>query len=108
MARIEWSPRAREDLRQICDFIARDSEYYARSFVRRAVETFERCGEFPEAGSIVPEFDDPKLRERLVYRYRLIYRSVSESHVEVVAIIHGTRLMPADVRGGSPENDINE
>lgn len=106
MARIEWSPRAREDLRQICDFIARDSERYAKSFVRRAFETVERCGEFPDAGTIVPEFDDPKLRERLVFRYRLIYRSDAESHVEVVAIIHGARLMPAGIRDDSPENDL--
>lgn len=103
MARIEWSPRAREDLRQICDFIARDSERYAASFVRKTFDAVERCGEFPDAGSIVPEFDDPKLRERLVFQYRLIYRWVSESHVDVVAIIHGARQMPAAIRDDSPD-----
>ena len=108
MARIGWPPRAREDLRLICDFIARDSKQYAKSFVQRAFETVERCGEFPEAGSIVPEFDDPTLRERLVYQYRLVYRSVSESCVEIVAIVHGTRLLPADIRDDLPETDLDE
>ncbi len=106
MARVEWSPRAREDLREIREFIARDSERYSQSFVQKVFDVVSRCGGFPEAGSIVPEFDDPVLRERLVFRYRLIYRLASDSLVEIVAIIHGAREMPTGIRGDQPPTDL--
>lgn len=97
MARVTWAPRALSDLDSIAEFIARDSPRYAAVFVRTALETAERCGEFPEAASIVPEFDSPLLRERLIFRYRMIYRVAGPAGVEIVAIVHGTRQLPGDV-----------
>ena len=55
MAGIVWSPRARQDLRDIFEYIARDSEKYAALIVREAVSLVERIPDQPQAGSIVPE-----------------------------------------------------
>lgn len=41
---------------------------------------------------MVPEFDDPALRERFVYSYRVIYR-VEPHRLLIVAVIHGKRLI---------------
>jgi plasmid stabilization system protein ParE len=49
----------------------------------------------PSSGSrdgVVPEFDDPALRERFVYSYRVIYR-VEPHRLLIVAVIHGKRLI---------------
>ncbi len=97
MARVTWAPRALADLDAIAEFIARDSPQYAAVFVREALETVERCGEFPEAASIVPEFDSSLLRERLIFGYRMIYRVAGPEDVEIVAIVHGARELPDDV-----------
>lgn len=37
---------------------------------------------------MVPEVDDSAIRERLVHRYRVIYR-LDEARVLIVAVIHG-------------------
>jgi toxin ParE1/3/4 len=43
-----------------------------------------------ERGRIVPELEQPHIRELLVRRHRLIYE-VFESKVEILAFIHGAR-----------------
>ena len=40
----------------------------------------------------MPEFDDPALRERFFYSYRVIYK-VEVHRVLIVAMIHGRRLI---------------
>jgi plasmid stabilization system protein ParE len=37
---------------------------------------------------MVPEIDDPAIRERLVHRYRVNYR-LDEARILMVAVIHG-------------------
>ncbi len=56
MAQLRWSPRAAQDLEDICGYIARDSETYARLFAPRIIAgaaipcTCERVG--PYSGSV--------------------------------------------------------
>ncbi len=35
---VEWSPEAAEDLESIAEYIARDSEFYARAVVKSAMK----------------------------------------------------------------------
>ena len=89
MARVlVWSPEAVEDIDAIAANIERDSPWYARAVASKIVETAESIPEYPELGRMVPELDDPAIRERLVHRYRVIYR-LDEAHVLIVAVIHG-------------------
>jgi plasmid stabilization system protein ParE len=66
-AKIIWSPEAAEDLEQIADFIDRDSPRYARQVATEVLEAIERAAMFPNAGRVVPELDDPVIREVFVY-----------------------------------------
>lgn len=92
MAGVIWSPRAIRDLDEICSYIARDSERYAQAFAQRLVEIVETIPDHPAAGSIVPEYDIPELRERFLHSYRIIYRIRGKS-IELVTICHGARLL---------------
>jgi len=58
-----WSPSAQLDLKDIAAFIAEDSPSAAHRFVKSLFEVVERLADFPEFGRIVPEFDDPGIRE---------------------------------------------
>ena len=49
-------------------------------------------------GRQVPERGDARYREKIVYSYRLIDRAVSPERIEVLAVIHGARLLPDVVR----------
>ena len=83
-----WSPEAVEDIDAIAAYIERDSPWYARAVASKIVETAESIPEYPELARMVPEVDDPAIRERLVHRYRVIYR-LDEARVLIVAVIHG-------------------
>jgi addiction module RelE/StbE family toxin len=81
---------ARNDLKQIYDYIAKDSRYYATNVVENVVSKAENLDEFPEIGRVVPEIGDKNVRELIIYSYRLIYELVSND-VQILAIIHGKR-----------------
>jgi len=87
-----WSPEALEDTEQIAAYIARDSEWYAQTVVRRLIEAAESLTELPNRGRVVPEVQRASLRELFVYSYRLIYQ-VESSRITIIAIVHGHRLL---------------
>ena len=77
MAReVVWTDPGWDDLEAAAAYIARDSEYYAASFVQEAREAAGSLAEFAERGQTVPEFGDESIREFLVKPYRLITRSL--------------------------------
>jgi len=90
--KIIWSPRAADDLEDICKYIERDSQRYSAVFAQRVFSAVELLAEFPETGRIVPEYDDFCLRERILGNYRIVYR-MSENTVGIAAISHGSRLL---------------
>ena len=83
-----WSHPAKRDLRNIHDHIASDSKFYAKKVVQDIVEESEKLEDFPLFGRMVPELEDPNVRELIVYSYRLIYK-ISSDTIEILALIHG-------------------
>ena len=77
-------------MEEICRFISKDSDYYARMFIQRIVSIVEAIPFFPEAGRIVPEYQRQDLREKVYRNYRIVYRIKGDA-VEIVAIIHGSK-----------------
>ena len=74
MRKLLWSPQALRDLEGIRDYIAIDSARYAGLVIERIVNGVERLSTFPESGRMVPERNDPSLREIIVTPYRVVYR----------------------------------
>ena len=89
---VRWSPEAVEDLESIAEYIAKDSEFYARSVVSKLLMTTSEISEQPLIGRMVPEMSQKEIRERFVYSYRMVYR-IQNSVITIVAIIHGKRLL---------------
>ncbi len=87
---VKWSVPARNDLKQIHDYIAKDSKFYAQNVIQEIVAKTETLTELPEIGRIVLEISDQNIRELIVYSYRLIYE-ISVAGIEILAIIHGRR-----------------
>lgn len=92
MVRIIWSPDAAADLEEICDYIAKDSEHFARVFAQGVINAIERLLLFPESGRVVPEYGQKDIREIIFQNYRIVYR-IKSGAVEIVTITHGARLM---------------
>jgi toxin ParE1/3/4 len=87
---VKWSVPAKMDLKQIHDYIAKDSRYYAKKVSQTIIEKSEDLVSFPERGRIVPEIGDANVREIFVYSYCLIYEITPDGR-EVLGIIHGKR-----------------
>ena len=85
--KITWSAQARGDLRAIRDFIARDSEHYARLQIERLISCIERTAGMPSKGHPVHEFIESGLREIHQGDYRIIY-GIGNQELQVVTIVH--------------------
>ena len=95
MVQVIWTESASTDLKQVHDFIARDSARYARATVEKITAAAKRLGRFPQLGAIVPELSGLVYRQIIVGNYRVIYR-VSKDTIEVfiVGVIHASRSLP--------------
>ena len=87
---VRWSALAKDDLRDAAGHIADDSVHYAEVFIDDILAASARLGNFPRIGHVVPEFDNPDLRELSVRGYRLIYE-VADDDLVVHALVHGAR-----------------
>lgn len=96
---VKWTTPAKLDLKQIHDYIARDSKFYAQKVSLEIVEKSEKLKIFPEIGRVVPEIGDPNIRELIIYSYRLIYE-VFPDKVEILALIHGKRDFSSEILDG--------
>ena len=90
---VVWSLIASTDLESIVEYIFRDSESYAATLACELIAAARSLAVLSERGRVVPEYDDPAIREIFVRRYRLIYR-VGPVRVEVLRVIHGARQLP--------------
>ncbi len=93
MMRILWSPQSLRDLHAIHDFIASDSESYADLVLANIFAAVERLLRFPHSGRMVPEKNDPRIREVLVGRFRVVYR-VGEESLEIATVFAASRKFP--------------
>ena len=89
------TPQSQDDLREIVTFIPRDSPEQARAFGNLLVDKALALGLQPEMGRVVPEQDDPAVREIVVRSYRIIYEVVHEpTAVFILRFWHGARGTP--------------
>ena len=85
-----WTQRARDALDEAAAYVAADSPEAAVNLVEGALDAAESLSTLSERGRIVPELNDPTVRETLVYKYRLLYE-VAPAQITVLGFIHGAR-----------------
>ena len=92
MAEVKWTDQATDDLASIADFIAKDSPRYASLFVIDVLAAVERLATFPSSGRVVPEVNNPAIREIILGNYRIVHR-VKPGVVQILSVYHGARLL---------------
>ena len=88
--RVVWTDEARTALDEILNYVVQDSIQGARKILE---DTLDRAGSLTtlsERGRMVPELEDPMVREVSVGSYRLLYE-VKPSEISILAVIHGAR-----------------
>jgi addiction module RelE/StbE family toxin len=94
--RVHWTYNAVDHLVNIYEYISLNSPTYARRMVDRITRRSEQIGDQPYSGRKVPEYEAEDIRELIEKPYRIIYR-VKQDQIDVLAVIHGARLMPDDI-----------
>lgn len=90
---IKWTLHALQDIENIAEFIAQDSEHFASIQIDKFFIRSQILEQFPLAGRMVPELGDEQIRELIEGNYRMIYRVVSESRVDILTIHQSYQLL---------------
>ena len=94
--KVHWTNNAIEHLVNIYEHIALNSPTYAKRMVDRITRRSEQIGDQPLSGRKVPEYEYEDIRELIEKPYRIIYR-IKADQIDVLAVIHGARLLPAQI-----------
>ncbi len=90
MAQISWTKKSLKDLRSVNDYISLDSAFYAARFIFKLIRRVDQLIEFPESGRVVPEKNEPEIRELIEGNYRIFYRLRKEK-VTILRIHNSAR-----------------
>jgi toxin ParE1/3/4 len=91
MAEVNWTTRAICDIDKIAEFIARDSDHYAKIQVQRFFNSVKVLEKQPRSGKIVPE--KPLNKRDLVGSYRIIFKIINTHKIDVLTVHHNKRLL---------------
>ena len=88
--RVIWTEYARDGLDEVLSYIAQDSPASARNVAEDVIEATSSLSTLTERGRVVPELQDPRIRELLVHSYRVMYE-VRQEDVRILALVHQAR-----------------
>lgn len=96
MAKLIWTDQAIHDLNEIGNYIAENSENYAKLVVKKLFERADLLKTFPRAGRMVPEKNIEDIRELIEGNYRIIYEIVSVDQINILTVYHSARDLSKD------------
>jgi toxin ParE1/3/4 len=88
MTAVTFTPSARRDVREILQYIARDSRRNGERFVARIELKCRELAAAPSLGNPVPWLDG--IHYWQIQRYVIVFRRTSEAFV-VLRVMHGAR-----------------
>lgn len=91
MVRLNWTFQAKDDLKAIAEYISRDSKRYAKLQVIRLKNRTRILKTNVCSGKIVPEINQENIRELIEGNYRIIYKIVQDSRLDILTIHHSAR-----------------
>jgi len=92
MTPLIWTRRAIEDVQSIRQFIAQDSPHYAELVRQQLIAAVERLSTFAQSGRVVPEANNPAIREVIQGSYRIVYRLI-HGEIHILTVHHAARLL---------------
>ncbi len=91
MVQINWTKQSTEDLKDIFDYISNDSIKFAKFQVIRIRTRVKILYTYPQSGKVVYEIKNDAIRELIEQNYRIIYRIVSQSQIDILTVHHTSR-----------------
>jgi addiction module RelE/StbE family toxin len=91
MVQIKWTRQGIGDLKGIAEYISKDSVQYAKLQVLRIKSRIKILKSHKKIGRKVPEFERLEIRELIEGNYRIIYKIVSPSQIDILTVHHSAR-----------------
>jgi plasmid stabilization system protein ParE len=92
MVKINWSDAAFDDLKEIEEYIAKDSIIYAIRTITKIEKRTEILRSFPKFGRKVPELENENIRELIEGNYRIVYFLKNRKEIIILRVHHSARL----------------
>ena len=91
MVRINWTAQAVIDLKEIAEYISKDSKKYASLQIQRIKNRTQILKTNSYSGQILEFFGKKEIRHLVEGNYLIIYRIVDESRIDILTIHHSAR-----------------
>lgn len=91
MVQINWTDDAKLDLKNIYEFISKESEYYAELTVFKLIDKTELLNNNVNIDKVIKEKQNPFFRELLYKKYRIMYKVLGHRQVDILNIFHSSR-----------------
>ena len=90
--KVLWTELALGDLKNIHEYISKDSKSYADKFIDKIIGRVDQLEAFPKSRRKVPEFDSEIIRELIEGNYRIVYK-INAGHIGIARIHHAARQL---------------
>ncbi|AXG70195.1 ParE toxin of type II toxin-antitoxin system, parDE [Kordia sp. SMS9] len=91
MVQINWTLQATSDLKDIAEYISKDSKKYAKLQIVRIRFRTKILLSQPYSGKTVSEIGNKNICELIEGNYRIIYKVVNDSRIDILTIHHSAR-----------------
>lgn len=90
---VVWTPRARDDLKAIHDYIAQDAPINAKKVTRDILSKAATLADLPPlASKVVREVNDESLREISFHSWRIIFH-LRDQKIYIITLVHKRRML---------------
>jgi toxin ParE1/3/4 len=103
MVKVVWTDSAINDLNDIGEWISKESQKYAEITVTRLFDAPEIIEHNPQAGPMVPDFNDESIRQLIRNNYRIVYKIMDDHRVDILTIHRCERLIQNTFDLNTPE-----
>jgi len=93
MVKIVWTELSTADLKEIFEYIAKDSSHYASITVNKIYNRTQEIKDNPRLGRIVPEINMNTIRKVFLGNYRIIYKIRNNYQLDILRVYHSARLL---------------
>jgi toxin ParE1/3/4 len=93
MVKVIWTDSAIQDLNDIGNYIAKDSERYAEITIERLFNSVDILEQHPNAGKMIPEFEDEMIRELIRGSFRIVYHIIDDFRIDIITVHNCARLI---------------
>ena len=86
--KIIWSPTARTKTKEIIEHISNDNPDAAIALIDQIEEKIEKLRQNPEAGRILPETKNERIREIVVHKNYGVISETLDNSIEILTVRH--------------------